>query len=166
MDYLFAELLSQREADWTLENTVIIGYTDHYTYTLKDQDKVLELSKVDVPLLVEKTPYFIWAKGIQPAKVEKTVSTLDMLPTIANLFGLDQHKYLGRDAFDPTYEGYAFFSDGSFITNEVVYENGEVTKEFYPNAAEAIDVKELSRTVQYLVQLTNMILETDFYQLV
>ena len=38
-----------------------------------------------------------------------------------NLLGVDSpYDYIGRDAFDPTYEGYALFSDCLLYTSRCV----------------------------------------------
>lgn len=54
MDDLFARLLAELEANGTLNNTVIIGVTDHYTYGYKNEQALLELSGVKEPLLLER----------------------------------------------------------------------------------------------------------------
>ena len=62
----FAQLLQELEQRNLLQNTVIIGVTDHYAYTMNDQQRVRELSHVPVDLLVERTPCFIWSADMQP----------------------------------------------------------------------------------------------------
>ena len=54
MDDLFARLLQELEDKGQLDNTVIIGVTDHYTYGYKDEASLYALSGVDDALLLEK----------------------------------------------------------------------------------------------------------------
>ena len=49
----FLEMLQELEAQGTLENTVIIGVTDHYTYGYKDMASLLQLSGVEEEILLE-----------------------------------------------------------------------------------------------------------------
>ena len=108
VDDMFARLMQELEAKGQLHNTVIIGVTDHYTYGFKDMDTLLKLSDVSDELLLEKTPCFVWAADCPDLDVSKTLNTSDLLPTVLNLLGIDApYSYLGQDAFDPGYVGYA-----------------------------------------------------------
>ncbi len=123
VDDMFARLLKELQAAGQLENTVIIGVTDHYTYGCKDIPALYVNSQVnpDHKILLERTPCFIWSADGPQMKVEKTLHTADLVPTILNLFGIESpHSYLGQDAFDPAYPGYALFPNGSWISDGVV----------------------------------------------
>lgn len=164
LDDFFADLLDHLDAQGILDDTVIIGVTDHYSYSMKDQDRLLELSDVPVELMVEKTPFFIWSADMQPVTVNKTVNTADIVPTLLNLFGMDSgYQYIGQDAFDPDYSGYAIFSDGSWIDSNVVYQDGAVIHEFYDGAADSVDLAAMNETAQQFIEISNLILETDYY---
>ena len=83
-----------------------------------DQEYLKEISHAENTYELSKTPFFIWAKGLEPQEIKKTVNTLDIYPTVCNLFKLDNQGYfLGNDAFDDSYEGYAFWQDGSWISS-------------------------------------------------
>lgn len=164
LDDFFAQLIDQLKQDNLLENTVIIGFTDHYSYTMKDQDRVRELSDVPVDLMIEKTPFFIWSSDLTPMTVDKTIHTADIAPTLLNLFGLSSDiPYLGRDAFDPDYAGCAIFSDGSWIDNNVVCENGSVSYEFYEGAAAQTDLTKQNKYAQDFIEISNLLLKSDYY---
>ena len=168
VDDLFARLLQELEDKGQLENTVIIGFTDHYTYGYKDEKSLFALSGVDDALLLEKTPCFIWSADLQPMKVDKTLNTSDLLPTMLNLLGVDSpYDYIGRDAFDPTYEGYALFSDGSWISGDIAYDAGtkrvlSITGGEAEASSETLDA--MAQKVQQFVRINNLILETDYYK--
>lgn len=164
LDNFFAQLLDELEQVGELENTVIIGVTDHYSYSMKDQKRVRELSDVPVDLMVEKTPFFIWSSGLEPMTVSTTLNTSDIAPTLLNLFGLSPDtQYVGQDAFNPSYSGYAIFSDGSWIDSNVVYQNGEVVYEFSNGAAAQTDIEQMNQTAQDFIEINNLILKTDYY---
>ena len=168
VDDLFARLLGELEDKGQLENTVIIGVTDHYTYGYKDEESLFALSGVDDALLLEKTPCFIWSTDLQPMEVDKTLNTSDLLPTMLNLLGVDSpYDYIGRDAFDPTYEGYALFSDGSWISGDIAYD--AVTERILSitgGEAEASEemIDAMAEKVEQFVRINNLILETDYYK--
>ena len=168
VDDLFARLLEELEDKGQLENTVIIGVTDHYTYGYKDEESLYALSGVDDALLLERTPCFIWSADLQPMEVSKTLNTSDLLPTMLNLLGVDSpYDYIGRDAFDPTYEGCALFSDGSWISGDIAYDAGtervlSITGGEAEISSEALDA--MAEKVQQFVRINNLILDTDYYK--
>lgn len=164
LDNFFSQLLAELERAGQLENTVIVGVTDHYSYSMKDQERVRALSDVPVDLMVEKTPFFIWSTDLQPMTVDKTLNTSDIAPTLLNLFGLSSGTYyIGHDAFDPNYAGYAIFSDGSWIDGNVVYQDGEIIHEFSDGAAARTDIATMNQTAQDFIEINNLILKTDYY---
>lgn len=167
VDDLFAELKQQLAQTGHLDDTVVVAFTDHYTYGMTDQGIVNEKSGVsskEERLLVEKTPCFIWANGMQPQTVDKTLNTADILPTVANLLGVQgQYSYLGRDAFDSSYPGYAIFADGGWITDEVFYHDGAVVKEFYDGASAKVDIDAMNATARDFVNISNLLLSSDYY---
>ena len=168
VDDFFAEMLAQLEEKGQLENTVIIGVTDHYTYGYKDTNSLYQLSGVSEALLLEKTPCFIWSKDLQPQKVEKLLSTVDLLPTVLNLLGIQsEHRYLGRDAFSPDYDGQVLFANGSWMYDDTAYDAS--TKKLYSiSGKEHLVTKEvqsqLAEISQDFIRTNNLILKTDYYK--
>ena len=166
VDDMFARLLKELEEKGELENTVIVAFTDHYTYGIDDQNLVWERSGVDDALLVEKTPCFIWSAEGPAVEVDKTLNTSDLLPTVLNLLGTEtSFDYLGRDAFDESYEGCALFPDGSWVSGGVAYSaaSGKFL-ELEPGASVSREFKEeMSERVLEFVRINNLILETDYY---
>ncbi len=121
-DEFFRVLLENLERDGLLENTVIIGFSDHFAYGLSDWEKMYEFDDINSSNMLEKAPFFIYGAGIVPTAVEKVTNSLDVLPTVVNLFGLTKTKYwTGEDAFDPAYPGYVYFSNGSWYDGKLYY---------------------------------------------
>ena len=168
VDDFFAEMLAQLDEKGQLENTVIIGVTDHYTYGYKDTNSLYQLSGVSEALLLEKTPCFIWSKDLQPQKVEKLLSTVDLLPTVLNLLGIQsEHRYLGRDAFSPDYDGQVLFANGSWMYDDTAYDAS--TKKLYSISGKAHPVtgetqSQLAEMSQNFIRINNLILKTDYYK--
>lgn len=169
VDDMFARLLKELEAHGELENTVIVAITDHYAYGFKDVETMMDLSGVEHELLLEKTPCFIWSADGPSMEVTKTLNTSDFLPTVLNLLGVEQeYNYLGRDAFDPSYQGYALFSDGSWITQGMAYSAGDRTlmvadPETMGDGVTAEFQAEMNRLTQEFIRINNLMLETDYY---
>jgi len=167
VDDMFARLLEELEAAGQLDNTVIVAMTDHYTYGVDDQELVMARSGVTDELLVERVPCFIWSAQGPDLDVTKTLSTADLLPTLLNLLGVDTpYHYMGRDAFDPNYVGYALFSNGSWVCGDFAYNaQNEQLLALKPNAAASDEFcNEMGQRVNTFVQINNLILETDYYK--
>lgn len=168
VDDFFARLLEELEQEGQLENTVIIGVTDHYTYGYKDMDSLLELSGVKEELLLEKTPCFIWSTDLEPLEMEKVLNTADLLPTVLNLLGVKSpYNYIGNDAFDEGYDGFVPFSNGSWIYDDVAYDSGH--KKYIAISGNQQKVsqqlqEQLHDRVQTFIRINNLILDADFYQ--
>ena len=169
VDDMFVRLLQELEAEGQLENTVIVGITDHYTYGFDDVEKMMELSGVDDEFKLERTPCFIWSANGPDLEVEKTLNTSDLLPTVLNLMGIESpYRYLGQDAFDKSYPGYALFSDGSWITNGVLWrpDYGDnmqlLTEDAQPLTAE--EMGQMNDLLAQYGQISNLLLTTDYYK--
>ena len=165
VDDFFRELLTALEEEGQIENTVIIGVTDHYTYGYKNTPELMTLSGVDEKLLLEKTPCFIWSRDLEPRQVDEVMNTADLLPTILNLMGVEtDYDYMGTDAFAEEREGFAPFSDGSWITEGFLY--NAVNKKLVSLSEESTgkSPQEISETVQQFTKINNLILETDYYE--
>ena len=159
-DEMFSRLLERLEEDRLLSNTVICVYDDHYAYGLTDRAVLEEYSEAAGGRLLERTPCFIWYEGCTPQTVPKTLQTVDLLPTLANLFGLEVPDTMGRDAFDPAYEGYAIFPNGGWLTDEAYAENGQIV---WNNGMTDAEVSEMNAFARRFQQVNDAILDTDYY---
>ena len=170
VDDMFARLLQELAQRGLLEQTVIIGVTDHYTYGFKNEEELLTLSGVTDKLLLEKTPCFIWSEDAPAMQVEKTLNTADFLPTMLNLLGVQSpYSYLGQDAFDPDYPGYALFPNGSWIADGVVCQvdsGGKATILQNEKGTEitAEKLEEMAALSREYIRVSNLLLTADYYQ--
>src|SRR5690625_2419877 len=105
---------------------------------------------------------------MEPAVVERPVSSLDIIPTISNLMGLDfdSRLLMGTDAFSDT-DPLVIFHNRSFITDQGRYHSG--TREFTP--ADGADVPEdyvelISDELDRRFYYSTMVLDTEYYRLV
>ena len=115
-DVFIGMLMERLRAEGRLEDTVLIFYADHCNYYLLDNTLLKELKGVDDLNKADNTDLFIYDGGKTTGTVEKVTSSLDVLPTVANLFGLDADyaAMIGHDAFSPE-GGWAFWLDGAWF---------------------------------------------------
>ena len=168
VDDMFARMMEELDSHGELENTVVIGVTDHYTYGYKNEQALLELSGVDEPLLLERTPCFIWSADLKPQEVDKVLNTSDLLPTVLNLLGVESpYSYLGSDAFDDRYDGFVPFSDGSWIYGDAAWDAKE--KKLFSATGRPVTLSEeaqkaVTARVQEFIRINNLILDVDYYK--
>lgn len=156
LDYAESEL----EADGLLDDTVICVYDDHYAYGLTDRAVLEAYSEAAGGRLLERTPCFIWYEGCTPMTVDKTLQTVDLLPTLANLFGLPAPRTMGQDAFDPAYEGYAIFPDGTWLNDKAYVKNGAVV---WNEGMTDEKIAEMTAYARRFQEIGDAILDTDYY---
>lgn len=107
LEYAMAYLLEQLEAAGIADDTVIALTTDHYPYGLIEngKDYYVELSGVQDTvnnISRYKNSLIIWCGAMEePIVVDTPCSSIDIVPTLSNLFGIsyDSRLYSGRDVF-------------------------------------------------------------------
>ena len=165
VDDMFARLLQELTARGQLENTVIIAMTDHYTYGYKNMEELYAHSGVSRDLLLEKTPCFVWSADSPSVEVDKLLNTADFLPTVLNLLGVDSpYSYLGQDAFDPNYEGYVLFPDGSWIYDGVAWQDGAVLMNQKNRAVSQEEIDRMAALSEEYRDISNLLLTCNYYE--
>ncbi len=165
VDDLFARLFQELVDQGQLQNTVIIAMTDHYTYGYKNMEELYAHSGVTTELLLEKTPCFVWSADAENIQCDKTLSTADFLPTMLNLLGIDSpHSYLGQDAFDPQYSGYALFPDGSWIADGVAYQDGAILMNEKNRTVTQTEIEQMANISREFRNISNLLLTSNYYQ--
>ncbi len=131
-DYLKG-LIERLEQDNMLDNTTFVMYGDHYSYLYQDKDYIYS-KKVDnietTAYQIHNIPFVIWNNHMEPIEFTGYTGTTDILPTVANLFGLnyDANYYIGDDVFSNNYKDYLLFGDLYFIGNDKSYYNEVVDR--------------------------------------
>ncbi len=130
LDKALEYLLQELEAAGKLENTVIALSADHYPYAMSEEEYE-ELAGRDLSDNLEKfrNTLILWNAGMdEPVVVDKVCGSMDLVPTLLNLFGFsfDSRMYAGRDIFSQE-EGLVIFNDRSFVSDTVIYDAGKRT---------------------------------------
>lgn len=168
LDKAVGELIKELDAAGKLEDTVIVISGDHFPYGLT-LDQINELSTYERDDTFEKyhMPLLIWSGSMEePIKVSKIGSSLDILPTVLNLFGVeyDSRLLMGRDILSDS-DPLVIFSDRSFITDKGKYNS--ITGEFIANEGVQVDenyVEQINEIIYKKFEMSRLILENDYYR--
>ena len=170
LDKAVGELINQLERANKLKDTVIVISGDHYPYglTINEMNEISTYPRDDI---FEKynMPLLIWSGSMkEPVKVEKIGSSLDILPTVLNLFGVnyDSRLLIGSDILSNS-EPIVVFSDRSFITDKGKY--NAMTSKFIANEGIEIEenyVEKINTKIYKKYQMSRLILENDYYKII
>lgn len=169
LDRAIAKLLEQLEQAGKLEDTVIAISGDHYPYGLTIEE-INELSTYerDSEFEIHHMPFLIWNSGMEePVEVLKYGSSLDVLPTLLNLFGIefDSRLLMGRDLLSDS-PNLVIFSNRSFITDLGKYNAITKTFESFNNEVDSNYIDSISLVIYNKFKYSRLILEKDYYKIV
>lgn len=166
LDKALENLLSQLQEADIADKTLIALCTDHYPYGL-DDSTIDELAghEVEENFELYKSAFILYTEGMEPVTVGRPCSTLDILPTLSNLLGLeyDSRLLMGRDVFSGS-EPLVIFRNRSFITDKGRYNS--LTKEFIPKEDENVSqdyIDAISSMINNKFYYSAKILETNYY---
>ena len=158
--------LSELEKAGKLNDTLIVIAPDHYPYGFTTK-QMNEISNFDRSDKFEKfhTTLIMYNPTIEKTEVSKVISSLDILPTIYNLYGLkfDSRLLIGRDIFSDN-EHIVILSDRSWITDKGRY--NAVTKEFISNGEDVSQeyIDEINIKVNQKFSMSSLILDNNYYK--
>ncbi|MBP3888118.1 MAG: LTA synthase family protein [Cellulosilyticum sp.] len=166
LDRAVESLLSQLEVAGVLERTLIMITPDHYPYGLNNE-YISELAgkTVDEDFELYRSTMLLYTPNMEPVVVDKPCSSLDVLPTLSNLMGLeyDSRLFVGRDIFSDSDPLVILYSH-NFITDKGRY--NALTNEFMAVPGAKVDeayVKEMMNQVEEKFYYSSKVLEEDYY---
>ncbi|MDP1688777.1 MAG: sulfatase-like hydrolase/transferase [bacterium] len=163
VEFAMTSLIDKLDKAGVLKNTVISIVPDHYPYGLAIES-INELAGHDVEKNFElyKSIYILWKSGMSPITVDKSMSTLDILPTLSNLFGLeyDSRLLMGSDIFSGV-SPLVIFLNRSWITDKTRYNSitGDVDDKSVSNEY----VVGINKIVANKFKYSTKVLETNYY---
>ncbi len=166
LDKAMEYLLKRLEEAGVADKTLIAISADHYPYGLEKVDiDNLAGHEVESNFELYKSDFILYTEGMTPETIDRPVSSLDIIPTISNLLGLnyDSRLLMGVDMFSDT-DPLVIFNNRSFITDKGKY--NAVTKQFIPNEGVTVDEgyrKAISEEIDRKFYYSAKILETDYY---
>lgn len=167
LDKALEYLIAQLEEAGIADKTVIALSADHYPYGL-EKEKIDEIAghEVEENFELYKNHFILWNPQItEPIVIDKACSSLDILPTLSNLFGLkyDSRLMMGRDILSDS-TPLVMFSNRSFITDKVMYNSK--TKEVTYLTEDVLPedyVSNMIKVVKNKFAISVSILEQDYY---
>ena len=167
LDRALELLLERLEEAGVAENTVIALTADHYPYGLTlEQQSELAGHELDERFEMYRNACIIYKKGMQPETVDRPCSSLDLLPTLSNLFGLefDSRLYMGQDVFSDA-EPLIVFSDHSWLTERGCYyaPTGEYTS-FDGTELPEEEIDRINGVVSNKFTVSAWVLDSDYWR--
>lgn len=160
-------LLKQLEEAGIAENTTIVLYGDHRPLKFDAQNLVAYTDEVDRSSgeKLDLTPMIIYTKGQAAKTMNQLSSNIDLLPTVANLFGLDYDSrlYFGKDVM--VENSRVVWQSGSWL-DEVGYYS-TATSGFTPTSSSITyttdQVKSINDSVKNQYYYSSEIFKQDYY---
>ena len=168
LDKALALLIDRLEEAGVADRTVIALSADHYPYGW-ERSKLEELAghAIDPDFEIYKNHFILWSEGMKDnIVIEEPCSSLDILPTLSNLFGLeyDSRLLMGRDILSDA-EPLVILSNHSFLTDKVKFNSttGEVIS-LTQGALPENYISNLNKTVNNKFTVSKSILKEDYYR--
>lgn len=152
-EYAMESLLEQLDNAGILNDTVIAICPDHYPYALEknvafgsSENCLAELYGTSNDALSyyptrDHNAACIWCGSLEdsPIIISEPTYSLDLLPTLLNLFGIefDSRLYVGRDVLSPNTEALVIWNDLCWLTSNGFYDIHE--EQFHPNENAEVD---------------------------
>lgn len=182
LELMLESLIEQLTAKGKLEDTVFVISADHYPYALSDAS-LAELYGLPVDNIREnfdlyRNKFFIWSASMESSViVDKYCSSMDIIPTVYNLFGLeyDSRLLMGIDVMSST-PGLVILntekSSWNWITDYGSYSTASGTFTPHPGITVGSDselrkyVNNMKSTVSLKRKYSLAILDNDYYKYV
>ncbi len=170
LDKAMARLLELLETSGQLEDTVLMLFGDHFPLKTERQD-LLDYSKStgdrSVGFDINRLPMMLYHNGTKGKVISKTMSSFDILPTLANLFDLnyDPRLAFGVDVFDETQDTLVMYpslnwnNDHGFYS---VYKHRFTPYDVNDTLSED-EIKQINETVKIYAEISYQILKRDYF---
>ncbi len=149
-----------------LDDTVIVLAADHHPYFM-DDEYVEEMAGESLDQFsLYKNNLIIYNSQMEYTEVDKLCNTIDVLPTVLNLFGIDYDSRLmvGKDIMSNS-PGLVIFADYSWLNDKGKY--SYVNKNFISNGDEVSDeyIEKMNNEINNKYLVSRNILIYDYYKL-
>lgn len=168
LDRALEYLINRLEEKGIADKTLIALSADHYPYGLPSENyDELAGHELEKNFELYENSFLVWSASMKkPIVVDKVGSSLDILPTLSNLLGLeyDSRLLMGTDLLSDS-EPLVIFLNRSFITDKVMYnaKTNEVTwlKKTKPDQEY---LKRINSLVKEKLKYSTQILDENYYQ--
>lgn len=169
LDKAIGYLVDELEEANKMDDTVIMIFGDHYAYGIDNEDIWAyedeyktdndEMDIHNVPMLIISDDDFM--TGVQP----QYMSTIDIMPTVANLFDLDidYNFVFGNDALSDA-RNIVKFADGSFICEDFRYDSLSEKYTIYNNSVTELYLFSLNTNYINDYMYNILVLNYDYFK--
>lgn len=159
-------LIDNLRSDNILDDTVIVLTADHYPYGLSNEDIESYVDWMKNPNFdLYKNNLIIYNSEIETTKVSKYTSSLDILPTVLNMFGVeyDSRLLMGRDIFSES-DDLIIFNNKSWITNKGRYDYLKHEYESFDGNYDQDYIDKINKIVDNKFKMSKLIITNDYYR--
>ena len=180
MELAMESLVTQLEQAGVADDTLVVICADHYPYCLEksdtwqtEQDYLSEYygDHVDNCFERDHNVLIMWSGCLEgkDIKVTTPTSSLDIVPTLCNLFGVDwdSRLYSGRDVFSDA-EPLVFWPNHSWKTDKGEWDASKNSNEFTPKPGENPTedyINSIRRSVSNKLNYAYSVLSMDYFKL-
>ncbi len=148
-----------------LDDTVFVFFGDHMVKGLDfDASSFYDGTNQGVDTAKKATDLIIYNSATEALTYHKTATALDILPTLANMWGIevDYHTILGSDIFDENYHGFYFSDWGIIKTDDFTYDYiyDTLTLNSYIDENEANDMADYYLNMK---EIAKKLLKLDYF---
>lgn len=164
LDKALELLINKLDEAGKLDDTVIVLTADHFPYNLNINDiNTLSTYERDVLIEANSNNLIIYNSKMKSVTVDKVGMSIDVLPTVLNLFGMeyDSRIIMGRDILS-TSIGIAIFKDKSWVTDKGTYYASK--GQFVGEEVDDDYVENVNNIVNNRTAISRMIVANDYYR--
>lgn len=171
LDKAMESLLKLLESKDQLEDTVLVLFGDHFPLKTERKD-LLDYSNPmgdrDVGFDINRLPMIIYNSTTAGSRINKTMSSFDLLPTVANLFDLnyDPRLAFGIDIFDDKQQAVVMYPSYSW-NNELGYYSSLSRRFSAYDSNQSLsedEIKQINATVKIYAEISYQILKRDYFK--
>ena len=167
LDRSIQAMMNELETTERLDNTVFVFFGDHIVKGLDftDEGSFYKESGKKYTGNESLTDLYFYCSDLEkPITYAKSATVLDLLPTVADLWGfdIDTHTILGRNIFDPSFTGFYFSEWDDWATDNYCYKMD--TNEF--TFKKKYDLKTARNEILYFIEekdVSKQILISDYF---
>ena len=164
LDKALEILINKLEESGKLDDTVIVLTADHFPYNLDIKDiNTLSDYKRDVMIEANSNSLIIYNSKMKSVEIDKVGMSIDVLPTVLNLFGMeyDSRLIMGKDILS-TSAGIAIFKNKSWVTDKGTYYAS--SGKFVGDTVDDNYVENINNIVNNRIAISRMIVASDYYR--
>ena len=170
VELMLKQMLEDLNDAGILDKTVIVLTADHIPYNDMDICDDIAGHELEKEFEQYENALIIWSGAMkEPVVVDKYCSSIDILPTVLNLFGIefDSRLMAGRDILSDSPQLVMFNGSKSFISDKCMYnaKDGSISP-FAPYTGEDISkeyILSIQEEIKNKARLASLIIDNNYY---